>query len=56
MSEYTGLSYDETLKILEERKGKDEKLTFHPFPNRNREIDLDEPDSIGDLEEELSGP
>ena len=56
MSEYTGLSYDETLKILEERKGKNEQLNFHPSPNKNGEIDLDKPDSMGDLEEELSGP
>ncbi|HUS51610.1 MAG TPA: hypothetical protein VMZ91_15695 [Candidatus Paceibacterota bacterium] len=56
MSEYTGLSYDEILKILRERKGKHEQLNFHPSPDRYREIDLDEPESMGDLEEELSGP
>jgi len=53
---YTGLPYDKTLKVLKEKNGKDEELIFHPSLKNNREIELDEPTSIGDLEEELSGP
>ena len=56
MAEYIGLSYDEILKVLKEKRGNDDLLIFHPPLDRYREIDLDEPDSMGDLEEELSGP
>ncbi len=55
ISKYTGLSYEETRKVLSENTKEDEALKFNS-PKEDITRDLDEPNSIGDLEEEISGP
>ena len=50
-------SYEETRKIINENGEKKNTLKFHLSNQRkNNDLNLDEPTSKGDLEEELSGP
>ncbi len=56
MVEYDDLSYEETLKVLREKDGKYVELSFHPSSKNHKKIELDLPNSTGDLEEELFGP
>lgn len=57
--EYTGktdLSYEETKELIANKKD-DDVLTFHLSNQKNNNaLNLDEPNSKGDLEEELCGP
>lgn len=53
--EYKGLSYEETIKVLKENNRENKELKFHS-PQKDITYSLDEPGSMGDLEEELSGP
>lgn len=55
MSKYRDLSYDQTVKVLRENKGKDEELKFTLSPLKENNSNLDEPTSKG-LEEEITGP
>ena len=53
--EYTNLSHEETLKVLKENHRENKELRFNSS-KENINSDLDTPNSLGDLEEELFGP
>lgn len=65
--EYIDLLFDQTLKVLEANKEKEAyDLKFHlsnqkrgslsSYSGKKVEFDLDRPNSVGNLEEEITGP